>query len=168
MPKPRAVSTPDGAKAQSIVKGAIERLDIQTGSTHIFFPDTGVARLDGFVTVNGIIVAAFEGKMRYAGLSERGVEYNGKTYQTYLITADKVNACMVIAKQLEVPFVISIYFTVTDNFLVFKMTDEHGKRLIDFEEAHTQTRETVNGGKITRNNAFIPVSAGKIIHLQKQ
>jgi hypothetical protein len=125
-------------------------------------PKNSSAKCDGFLTRNNEIVAIFETKCRYDmgynELCERG---------SWLITYDKILHCKKLSEMLQIPFLGFLYLlpkNSTEKLLLFwKITNNQGKFVFEFDVQNQETQKTINGGTIVRKNAYLPVSKSNFV-----
>ena len=80
----------------------------------------------------------------------------------YLITMEKIEKGVELAKILRVPFFLIVRLIGDKNkILVWKIWDQ--KYLFEFEKRHSVTQKTINGGKAHRLNAYLPIQNATII-----
>jgi len=116
---------------------------------------------DGFLVKKREVVAIFESKCRDLSYNEL------ENYGSWLITYDKIKTCKYLSELLKVPFIGFLYL-IKDNITLFwKITDSDGKYLFEFNHNKTLTQETINGGKIYRDNAYLPFSEAKFVHKEE-
>ena len=120
-------------------------------------PKEKPAKCDGFLVKSEEIVGLFESKCRYTTLSQF------KEWGSLILTYDKVDKCAWLSNMLCVPFYVFIYVVETNNILGWKITDDEGNYLFNFEVKETVTKKCVNGGIATRENAYFPLSHAKIL-----
>lgn len=122
-------------------------------------PKESPAVCDGFI--NSVrkeeVIGLFESKCRNITLDQL------KRYGTALITYRKIEDCQRLSKALCVPFYIFLY-TSDKEILIWKVTDETGKRLFSFDVQKTRTQKTINGGVAYRSNAFLPISEAVLLN----
>jgi hypothetical protein len=102
-------------------------------------------------------IAIFESKNRQSTLEEF------ENWGSWLITFDKLERCRKTAKELKIPFYGFLGIEKSKLVLYWKISDENGNYLFDFERINTTTRANVNGGEAYRENAFLPMKHGKFI-----
>lgn len=124
-------------------------------------PKNKIAVGDGFLIKDGVIVAFFETKCRYdmtyAELLDRG---------SWLVTYEKIKACRVVSKLLQVPFLGFLYLLPKSDptqeiLLYWKITQENGEYEFDFDVSQQETQRSINGGISNRINAYFPVQKMK-------
>jgi hypothetical protein len=64
---------------------------------------------------------------------------------------------------LGVPFVLIVYLIGSENIILFKVADENGDLLIDFDVVRTTTQKNVTGGTTERYNAFIGLNHMRVL-----
>ena len=90
-------------------------------------------------------------------LTKRYLTENG-----YLITYEKIKNGCDLAFKLGVPFFL-IVRVLTENFMaIWRITDEDGIFLFDFDRKMTQSQKTCNGGVAVRDNAYLPIDKAKL------
>lgn len=111
------------------------------------------AVVDGVIHVNGVLRGIIECKCR--DLSEE--ELRG--FETWLITYRKIQEASKISKALRTPLFGAVYCLKDNRVAFWKLTDDKGEFIVDFDVKETRTRRTINGGSTVRKNAFIPVNS---------
>lgn len=104
-----------------------------------------------------LLVATCEIKAREFSFNE------ANSIKTYLISESKIKHGTVRSKRLKVPFWIFALLEKTNVILGFKIVDQFGHLLIDYNAKRTRTKETIHGGTAYRINAFIPFNDAIII-----
>jgi hypothetical protein len=116
------------------------------------------AVIDAFFTVN-------KGKDLYAVVEVKSRDMTKKKLIGYdwemMITHAKVKAGRMMGKMLCCPFVIILYLVPDEIMLVQQVSDKYGDLVVGMEVRKTMSQETINGGKILRENAFINMKAAK-------
>jgi hypothetical protein len=121
-------------------------------------PKDKPASLDGFIARDGTLVHGVEVKCRNMTARQLRVDYGNR----WLVTADKIDRCVNICRELGIGFRGFLYL-VPDDLLFIVPIWEDGKYVSDIEYEATETRATINGGVAIRQNAFIDVSKAKVI-----
>lgn len=97
--------------------------------------------------------------MTYNKLLERG---------SWLITHDKIRGCQKISEFLQIPFIGFLYLAPKHSdervLLFWKITNNKGKYLFEFDVHEEETQRTINGGKTTRMNAYLPVEQSQFVN----
>jgi len=109
-----------------------------------------VAKVDGIIEKDKVIRGVYESKCRdfsYMQLCE---------YGSWLITHKKILQGQITSKMLMVPYLGFLYLVPDDMIFFWKITNKIGDLNFDFEVRDTETRKTINGGKIIRPNAYLP------------
>lgn len=119
--------------------------------------------VDGMMTLCGVA----EIKSReMAGSVPLTVDYL-RTNGGYLITSDKLSYGADASNLFTVPFYLIVNLLIDKKILIWKITDDQGLYLFDFETKNTSTQMTCNGGTITRPNSFLPVDQATIIEYEE-
>jgi len=125
-------------------------------------PKNTSAKCDGFLYRDNNMLAVFETKCRfdmtYSELLERG---------SWLITYEKILGCKRLSEYLQIPFLGFLYLCPRNSnervLLFWKITDNKGNYFFDFEIQKQETQKTINGGLITRENAYLPVESSEFV-----
>lgn len=110
------------------------------------------AVVDGIIHVNGVLRGIIECKCR--DLSETELI----AFETWLITYRKLQEAAKISKALRTPLFGAVYCLKDNRVAFWKLTDDTGQFIVNFDVKETKTKRTINGGTTVRANAFIPVS----------
>lgn len=90
-------------------------------------------------------------------LTRRYLEENG-----YLITYEKIKTGCDLAFKLGVPFFL-IVRVLGENFMaIWRITDEEGLFLFEFDRKVSRSQKTCNGGVAVRDNAYLPIDKAKL------
>ena len=116
------------------------------------------ARMDGIIlNYDNDMNAVYEFKARSMTFDDL------RRHETYLITYEKILDGCHAARTLGVPFVLIVYLIGSENIILFKVADENGDLLIDFDVVRTTTQKNVTGGAVERYNAFIGLNHAKVL-----
>ena len=127
--------------------------------TYIHTPKDGSALVDAVIGDNDCnVVAIVEQKSRNMSL-EQLQNWN----MEWLVTHAKIEAGRTTAHALGVPFIGFLYLIPDDLLITKQLSNAKGEWTCDFRVDMTETQETINGGKITRENAFIDLTDAKHI-----
>ena len=127
--------------------------------TYIHTPKDGSALVDAIIGDNDCnVVAIVEQKSRNMSL-EQLQKWNNE----WLVTHAKIEAGRITAHALGVPFIGFLYLIPDDLLITKQLSNAKGEWTCDFRVDMTETQETINGGKITRENAFIDLTEAKHI-----
>ena len=130
-----------------------------TDFTYVHTPKDGPALVDAVIVDNDTnVVAVVEQKSRNMSL-----EQLQKWDMEWLITFDKIEAGRYVGNALGVPYIGFLYLIPDDLLITQKISDKDGKWTCEFRTALTETQETINGGKIVRENAYIDLNGAKHI-----
>jgi hypothetical protein len=127
--------------------------------TYIHTPKNGPALVDAVIGDNDTnVVAVVEQKSRNMSL-----EQLQKWDMEWLVTFAKIEAGRLTAHALGVPFVGFLYLIPDDLLITKQLSNANGEWTCNFRTALTETQETINGGKIVRENAYIDLTEAKHI-----
>jgi hypothetical protein len=84
-------------------------------------------------------------------------------FKSYLITKEKLEKGRVLGLNLKVPFFLIVRLLKDNKIIWWKISDENGKFLLDFDSKVSYTQDNCNGGQAERLNAYIPVYSGQWI-----
>jgi len=130
-----------------------------TEYTYVHTPKNGPALVDAVICDNDCnVVGVVEQKSRNMSL-----EQLEKWDNEWLITYEKIEAGRQTAMALGVPFIGFLYLIPDDLLITKQLSNAHGEWTCDFRTALTETQETINGGKIVRENAYIDLTGAKHI-----
>lgn len=77
-------------------------------------------------------------------------------YGTYLISWDKIQNGMTMARMMRVPFILVVYLAQSQMVLGVELAAEDGSLAIpDIEVRETRTQRSIEGGSVMRKNAYI-------------
>lgn len=105
--------------------------------------------VDAVLVKNGVVSAVVETKCRQL----TALTLRGSFKSEWLVTGQKIEDGIQVAKSLCVPYVGFLYLVPDKVLLVAKIWDGEYKLPIRWEK--TETQATVNGGLAIRVNAFI-------------
>lgn len=141
-------------RVQSILEGRGYTVINTNGDDH--HSDVLLAkRIDNRLIITG--VAEIKSR-KYAGATPLTMEYlsnNGG----YLITEHKLEFGKNASSIYNVPFFVIVSLMLENKILVWQITNSKGQYVGDITKRVTSTRKTVNGGKIERLNAFLPMNS---------
>ena len=122
---------------------------------YIHTPKEGYSKVDALLKQHDVVKAVVETKCRRKlSLNDFRKRFNGE----WLLTHDKVEAGRHLAMTLEVPFVGFLYLIDDDVLLVQKLCNVDGTFAVNMVIRATETKFTMEGGTIIRNNAYIDMS----------
>ena len=108
------------------------------------------------------IIGVFESKNRQITLQEL------EDWGSWLITYEKLEKCRQVAKKHNVPLYGFLGIEKNNLVMYWKITDNEGNYLFEFDHHETITQACVNGGQAYRDNAFLPVKMGKFVQPDKK
>lgn len=80
----------------------------------------------------------------------------------YLITNDKLKFGQSASFLFGVPYFLIVNLLHEGVLLIWKVTDDKGLYLFDFDTKDTLTKMTCNGGEIVRPNSYLPVDKATV------
>jgi hypothetical protein len=116
-------------------------------------PKDKPADIDAILIKQNQIMRVVETKCRDMTIEEFIGRYN---YQ-WLVTFDKLEKGRRISHALQVPFIGFLYLMPSDLLLVQQIANEYSY-VPEITLMQTETQKTINGGRITRSNAYIDMS----------
>ena len=111
-----------------------------------------VSQLDAFIIKDGEIVGAIEQKSRSMTLRE--LDKHG----SWLISNSKIQAGQTVSRLLRMPFYGFLYLVPDDTLLIWRITNDEGVQLFEYQMKNTRTIATMHGGYKKRINAFLPIT----------
>lgn len=153
------IYSPRGRYAALIAKEEIDLLNkkYKGKSEFLLFPDDVPAPFDGVIKKKGRLRMAFEIRTRNCDIVDNKINYHGKAkYSTLLITKNKIDTCVELTKQICLPFCLIIRFN--NKTLLWNISDNKGKWLLEAECRKKKTRKTINGGTANRLNYFFKLT----------
>ena len=99
----------------------------------------------------------------FAGKSPMTLEYIRQN-NGYLISLSKLKHGQRISSFHKVPYFLLVNLMLTRQLLIFQITDSNGEFVYPFESNYTETKLNVNGGSVTRLNAFLPAEGDFFTH----
>jgi len=116
-------------------------------------PKDKPADIDAILIKQNQIMRVVETKCRDMTIEEFIGRYN---YQ-WLVTFDKLEKGRRISHALQVPFIGFLYLMPSDLLLVQQIANEYSY-VPEITLMQTETQKTINGGRVTRSNAYIDMS----------
>lgn len=157
-----AIDTEMGRKAESDGRTAATMAAEAMGAQFVFTNPDSIAVADGMIVKNGALVAIVEVKTRYdMDLDKLFSERNGK----WLVTAQKIDSILDIAKKMCIHTYGFLYLPQSSLVLAVKIADNHGNFSLVLEKDYRQTRKTVNGGVVRRENYLIPMHTARKVEV---
>lgn len=84
-------------------------------------------------------------------------------YGSYLITNEKIKKLQIISKSLQCHGLLIVYFIPNDIISYWYICDTDGNMLFDYDIKISETQATCNGGKASRQNAYLPLQQMKTL-----
>jgi hypothetical protein len=146
------VNTPKGQQSLQHELRAVELWNYHYPQfTYVHTPKDGSALVDAVICDNEAnVCAVVEQKSRNMTL-----EQLQKWDNEWLITFDKIEAGRYVGNALGVAYIGFLYLIPDDLLIIQQISDGQGKWTCDYRLDTTETQETINGGLVTRLNAYI-------------
>lgn len=116
------------------------------------------ADVDGVVTKQNTLVAVFESKCR--NMTQHDLSWNFDN--EWLITYEKLVKGASIARAFQIPFVGYLYLIPDKKVLSTVICNKNGDLIPKIRIERTETQKTVNGGLVTRTNAYVSMETAKV------
>lgn len=118
------------------------------------------ATMDWILAHGSMIIGGAEVKCRYdiPDLNFFKTKYNNE----WLVTNNKIEECSSICAHFVVPFFGILFLPPSGIMLVKTIWSPEKGNHDDFRVEYTETKATTNGGKIWRENAYIPMHDAKV------
>jgi len=149
------IATPKGQvslKDEQIVARWVNRKE---GRIYAQTPKDSPAKVDAVLIKGGTIIGLAETKCRYGvSLSKLRTAWRNE----WLVTWEKVESGLKMAEQLCVPLYGFLYLVDDDVLLIANLSKA------EIRQEFTETQKTINGGKIVRENCFIPMKGALVRH----
>ena len=154
------ILTKKGQKSLEYEREMLERIRQSICSTHksnSMLVETNKntdAKVDGVIIKENELSGIFESKCRDLSLMEL------RNFGSWLVTFDKIMDGKRLSEMLRVPYLGFLYLIKDQIVMYWKITDEYGNFLFDFDVRNTMTQKTINGGMVKRTNAYLPFKRG--------
>lgn len=125
------------------------------GCRYVPTPKESACHIDALLLKDGALRGVAETKCRY-GLTEE--QFTRQFKGEWLVTMDKLVKGAEVAASLCVPLYGFLYLVEPGVLLTKKLADEAGLFVTPFRCERTETQATVNGGVVTRANAYIDMA----------
>lgn len=150
-----------GLQVRTEVEEVISRLEAAWKAKFIQWKNSDPISFDGFIVEDGEIGGIFEFKSRNVSFKDDKIEYKGKWYDTVILSQSKIDECVEFSQKYRVPFVFVFYAQKSASVHVIQITNSKGDYLFPYKTEKTKTQATINGGRATRLNAFLPLDKSK-------
>jgi desulfoferrodoxin (superoxide reductase-like protein) len=84
-------------------------------------------------------------------------------YGSYLISHKKLEAGQMMSRMMRVPFIVVVHLVQDDMIIAFEVTNKHGLWCFDYDVKDTVTPMNIDGGRISRRNAFLPIEHSVVL-----
>ena len=120
-------------------------------------PKEYAADVDGVVTKSNQLVAVFESKCRNMSMSDL-LGYGNE----WLLTYEKLVKGASIARAFQIPFVGYLFLIPDKTVLSTVICNKNGDLIPKIRIERTETQKTINGGSVTRTNAYVSMETAKV------
>jgi len=86
-----------------------------------------------------------------------------KGYGSYLISYDKINTGRALSGLIGVPYLLYVKLIKDNTIVYWKVTDNNGNYIVNFNTKKTETKSNCNGGKALRENSYIQLDEMKVL-----
>lgn len=155
------INTPKGQESLKLERNVIDKIKERWKHRNIDIIETNKereSRIDNLIIREKELLAIAEVKCRNMTLKQMS-----DWGDSWLVTNQKLIDGSKVSELLAVPFLGFLYLVPEDIILYWKITDDTGKYLFDFDVKNSQTQTTCNGGQIIRENAYLPRKFAKKI-----
>jgi hypothetical protein len=150
--------TRKGREALQHSADALAILQSKSGKRFVPFSDDLPVDVDGVIEQNGIVVGLYEVKARNMSL----FDFQTKFKSEWLVTFDKLLRAAALSRQLQLSFTAIVYLIPDRIVLAKTLWDADWTLKVDMSVKQTTTQRTVNGGSVSRANAYIDLSTAAI------
>ena len=120
--------------------------------------------LDGFISINGQVVAAVETKTRNVMLDRlRAPAAAGGFDNEWMVTYEKIANARELCVALRIRLTGWLYLPAEKSLLVQRICDERGNFLTKVRVQTTTSTATINGGSRVGSNAFINIEKATVL-----
>lgn len=155
------INTPKGKVAAVHQRTALEILESATGYTFTMTADDDSADIDAIFSKDGFAAAVAEVKSRDMTLKQ--LEKFGNEW---LMTFTKIISGSQMASMMRIPFVGILYLIPEQKVMTIQIADKNGETCVPFRVDRTLTQKTVNGGRVSRVNAYIDMRNARIYEVR--
>jgi len=142
------IDTPKGQVSLKDEQVVARWFNSKEGQRYIQTPKHSPAKVDAVLTRGDTMIGLAETKCRY---NINLKDFQNKFKNEWLVTWEKLESGLKLAEQLCVPLYGFLYLVDDDVLLIQNLSK------IKMRKEFTETQKTINGGKIVRENGFIPM-----------
>ena len=130
------------------------------GYQYVETPKSGPADVDALLMLDKQLRQVIETKCRYdCDINKFMHVYQGE----WLVTEEKILKARNIAKQLGIGVTGFLFIVPSKTLLVQQIADADGRLLVNIRTQSTETKATINGGRVIRNNSYIDMRKAMVI-----
>lgn len=162
-------ATARGREVEKLYLPFFNRIKDKWSCDLIDFGHTSTSPVDGFIVKDGMIRGIFEFKLRRASYLGSVVEnpnaalYKSITYDTIMISKNKVDTGQKLSKMFNVPFILIYAFSENNKVGYIPITDRKGNLTTEYKVKESYMPGTINGYSVKSKNCYIPVTKIRII-----
>jgi hypothetical protein len=121
--------------------------------------------IDALLVRNKILIGLGEVKSREMSfdLISKKLMYNGRGYDSYLITHEKLEKLRNLCKIFNVSGFLFVSLLLDGKIAVWKICDANGNFCVEMKKEKTKTQATCNGGTAFRENAYLSLNSMQIL-----
>ena len=121
--------------------------------------------IDALIVKEKKLIGLAEVKSREMSINPKSKKliYEGKEYDSYLITFEKLEKLKNLCERFKVPGFLFVSLLVADKIAMWKICDNDGEYCVDMGIERTKTQATCNGGVALRENAYLSLNSMKIL-----
>lgn len=155
--------TQRGREALQHSADAIAIIEKNTHWRFIPISDDVPADIDGFIEKNGVVCGLYEVKAR----NMTYLDFTAKFNSEWLVTFDKLMRAANLSRQLQLSFTVIVYLIPDGVVLAKTLWDANWTLLVDMYVRQTTTQKTVNGGSVSRANAYVNLSSASVFRAER-
>jgi hypothetical protein len=155
------INTPKGQESLIAEREVIKKIKDKWGKHGVGVIETNKkkhSRIDNLIYKNDELMCVAEVKCRDMTLKQMS-----DWGDTWLITNQKIEDGISLSKLLATPFFGFLYLIPDDIVLYWKITNDDGDVLFNYEIRDSKTQYSINGGVAFRKNAYLPRKYAKIL-----
>ena len=121
--------------------------------------------IDALIVKEKRLIGLAEVKSREmsVGADLKKLIYEGREYDSYLITYEKLEKLKNLCEVLKVPGFLFVSLLASNKIAMWKICDNEGVYCVEMKKERTKTQATCNGGTAFRENAYLSLNSMKIL-----
>tara|TARA_R110000868_G_scaffold288067_1_gene548413 strand:+ start:3291 stop:3764 length:474 start_codon:yes stop_codon:yes gene_type:complete len=149
------IATPKGRVSLKDEQIVARWFNYKEGHCYLQTPKDSPAKVDAVLARGDAVIGLAETKCRYNITLQ---DFRHKFHNEWLVTWEKLESGLKMAEQLCVPLYGFLYLVDDDVLLIANLSK------VEIRREFTETQKTINGGKIVRENGFIPMKNALVKH----